>query len=161
MWFYSGHANIYVSKREARSERITGFGCDTGFGARDVDLLFALPEPACASLNQPPSPLCPQLPSATADFSPFWGISFMGLGQIWGKKELFNSTWRSECLGDVVIVENYGNLSSGGHLQNLFSALHAVLGLWSLLWAAATQTMVCIQQVAPQISCGYPQQICI
>lgn len=89
MWFYSGHANIYVSKREARSERITGFGCDTGFGARDVDLLFALPEPACTSLNQSPSPLCPQLPSATADFSPFWGISFMGLGQVWGEKGAF------------------------------------------------------------------------
>lgn len=72
MWFYSGHANIYVSKREVRSERITGFGCDTGFGARDVDLLFALPELACVSLNQSHSPLGPQLPSATADLSPFF-----------------------------------------------------------------------------------------
>lgn len=35
MWFHSSHANIYVSKREARSEGKSGFGCDTGFGARD------------------------------------------------------------------------------------------------------------------------------
>lgn len=74
MWFYSGHANIYVSKRDARSERITGFDCDTGFGARDVDLLLALPELACVNLNQSHhSPLCPQLPSATADLNPFFG----------------------------------------------------------------------------------------
>lgn len=73
MWFYSSHANIYVSKREARSERITGFGHDTGFGARDVDLLLALPELACVTLNQSHSPLCPQLPSATADENPFFG----------------------------------------------------------------------------------------
>lgn len=92
MWFYSSHANIYVSKREARSERITGFGHDTGFGARDVDLLLALPELACVTLNQSHSPLCLQLPSATADENPFLGINCMGLGQIWGKKELFNST---------------------------------------------------------------------
>lgn len=76
MWFYSGHANIYVSKREARSERFTGLGCDTGFGARDVDLLLALPELAWVTLNQSHSPLSPQLPSATADLSPcFWELA--------------------------------------------------------------------------------------
>lgn len=72
----------------------------------------------------------PTAPICYSWFQPFfWSIRCMGLGQIWGKKELFNSTWRSECLGDVVIVENYGNLSLGGHLQNLYSALHTVLGL--------------------------------
>lgn len=124
MWFYSGHANIYVSKGEARSERITGFGCDTGFGARDVDLLLALPELACVTLNQPHSPLC------YSWFEPFfWKLAALCWDRFGGKKELFNSPWRSECLGDVVIVANYGNLSSGGHLQNLYRALHTVLGL--------------------------------
>jgi len=43
MWFHSSHANIYVSKKGARSERKIGFGCDMAFGARDVYLLLPWP----------------------------------------------------------------------------------------------------------------------
>lgn len=66
MWFHSSHANIYVSKGEARSERKAGFGCDMGFGARDVDLLLAQAQIACLTLGQSRSPLCPQLPSCSS-----------------------------------------------------------------------------------------------
>lgn len=32
MWFHSSHANIYVSKKKAKSERKVGLGCDVAFG---------------------------------------------------------------------------------------------------------------------------------
>lgn len=55
---------IFMWAREKQDQREeTGFGCDTAFGAWDVDLLLALLEIALVTLAQPCSPLHPQLPT--------------------------------------------------------------------------------------------------